>query len=43
MEVDFEGHGLGKVLVPLIVRHQLRKELPRDEQLLKERLEHDVA
>jgi uncharacterized protein YndB with AHSA1/START domain len=43
MEADFEGHGLGKVLVPLFVRRQLRKELPRDEQLLKERLEHDVA
>ncbi|MCL7426673.1 SRPBCC family protein [Streptomyces sp. NPDC052415] len=39
IEVDFEGHGLGKVLVPLVVRPQVRKELPRDEALLKERLE----
>jgi hypothetical protein len=30
---------MGKVLVPLVVRPQLRKELPRDERLLKERLE----
>ncbi|WP_030667224.1 SRPBCC family protein [Streptomyces cellulosae] len=43
MEADFEGHGLGKLLVPLFVRRQLRTELPRDEQLLKERLERDVA
>ncbi|MEV0640383.1 SRPBCC family protein [Streptomyces sp. NPDC050619] len=43
LEIDFEGHGLGKVLVPLVVRPQLRKELPRDEQLLKERLEQRTA
>ncbi|MFJ8538484.1 SRPBCC family protein [Streptomyces sp. NPDC093591] len=39
IELDFEGHGLGKLLVPLVVRPQVRKELPRDEQLLKDRLE----
>ncbi|MFJ8632993.1 SRPBCC family protein [Streptomyces sp. NPDC093568] len=39
IEVDFEGHGIGKVLVPLVVRPQVRKELPRDERLLKDRLE----
>jgi uncharacterized protein YndB with AHSA1/START domain len=43
IDVDFEGHGLGKVLVPLVVRPQLRKELPRDEQLLKDQLEHPTA
>jgi uncharacterized protein YndB with AHSA1/START domain len=43
LEVDFEGHGMGKVLVPLVVRPQLRKELPRDEQLLKERLEYPTG
>jgi uncharacterized protein YndB with AHSA1/START domain len=43
LEIDFEGHGLGKLLVPLVVRPQLRKELPRDEQLLKERLERGMA
>ncbi|NUP21768.1 MAG: hypothetical protein HOZ81_38020 [Streptomyces sp.] len=39
IDLDFEGHGVGKVLVPLVVRPQVRKELPRDEQLLKARLE----
>lgn len=43
IEIDFEGHGLGKVLVPLVVRPQVRKELPRDEQLLKQRLEAPTA
>ncbi|MFC8142665.1 SRPBCC family protein [Streptomyces paradoxus] len=39
IDIDFEGHGMGKVLVPLVVRPQVRKELPRNEQLLKDRLE----
>jgi uncharacterized protein YndB with AHSA1/START domain len=39
MELDFEGKGMGKVLVPLVVRPQTRKELPHNERLLKERLE----
>ncbi|MET7477661.1 SRPBCC family protein [Streptomyces sp. NPDC005648] len=43
MELDFEGHGVGKVLLPLVVRPQVRKELPRNEQLLKDRLEHGAA
>ncbi|EFL35159.1 conserved hypothetical protein [Streptomyces viridochromogenes DSM 40736] len=40
IDVDFEGHGVGKMLVPLVVRPQVRKELPRNEQLLKDHLEH---
>ncbi|MFC9925117.1 SRPBCC family protein [Streptomyces sp. NPDC127190] len=40
MDLDFEGHGIGKVLLPLVVRPQIRKELPHNEHLLKERLEH---
>lgn len=36
--LDFEGHGLGKLLVPL-VRSQSRKQVPKDQQRLKERLE----
>jgi uncharacterized protein YndB with AHSA1/START domain len=40
MEVDVEGHGIGKVLVPLVVKPQLRKELPHNERMLKQRLEH---
>ncbi|MET9828240.1 SRPBCC family protein [Streptomyces sp. NPDC006385] len=39
IDIDFEGHGVGKLLVPLVVRPQIRKELPRDEQLLKDKLE----
>jgi uncharacterized protein YndB with AHSA1/START domain len=38
LELDFEGHGLGKLLVPL-VRRDARKHVPEDQQRLKERLE----
>jgi uncharacterized membrane protein len=37
--VDFEGHGIGKVLVPLLVRRQAAKEMPDNLARLKERLE----
>lgn len=37
--VDFEGHGIGKLLVPLVVRRQTAKEMPVNCQHLKERLE----
>ncbi|SNX64337.1 polyketide cyclase/dehydrase/lipid transport protein [Streptomyces sp. TLI_55] len=43
IEIDFEGHGIGRALVPLVVRPQVRKELPRDEQLLKECLERPTG
>ena len=43
MDLDFEGHGIGKLLLPLVVRPQARKEMPRNEQMLKERLEHTAA
>jgi hypothetical protein len=36
--IDFEGHGIGKLLVPLVVR---RKETPNNLSRLKERLEND--
>jgi hypothetical protein len=39
IELDFEGHGLGKLLVPLVFRRQAQRELPRNVQNLKERLE----
>ena len=39
IELDFEGHGIGKLLVPLMVRRQAKDELPRDTQHMKERLE----
>ena len=39
IDVDFEGHGIGKVLVPLVVRPQAAKEMPANLQRLKDRLE----
>jgi uncharacterized protein YndB with AHSA1/START domain len=38
LELDFEGHGLGKALQPLVMS-QARKQVPKDQQQLKERLE----
>jgi hypothetical protein len=37
--VDFDGHGIGKVLVPLLVRPEARKEMPGNLARLKQRLE----
>ena len=37
--VDFTGHGMGKLLVPLIVRRQAAKEMPGNMKRLKQRLE----
>jgi hypothetical protein len=39
MALDFEGHGIGKLLIPLVVRRQARSEMPRSQQRLKKRLE----
>jgi hypothetical protein len=38
--VDFDGHGIGKLLVPLVVRRQARNEMPANLAALKQRLEH---
>jgi uncharacterized protein YndB with AHSA1/START domain len=38
--VDFEGHGIGKLLVPLVIRSEARKEMPTNLATLKQRLEH---
>jgi uncharacterized protein YndB with AHSA1/START domain len=38
-ELDFEGHGIGRLLVPLVVRRQAAKELPESHANLKKRLE----
>ncbi|OKK22484.1 hypothetical protein AMK16_05015 [Streptomyces sp. CB00455] len=43
LSLDFEGHGLGKALVPLVVRRFARKEMPRGEEKLKHLLEHSTA
>jgi uncharacterized protein YndB with AHSA1/START domain len=42
-EIDFEGHGIGKLLVPLVVRRGARDEMLKSHQALKERLESDAA
>jgi hypothetical protein len=37
--VDFDGHGIGKLLVPVIIRRQAEKEMPANLQALKQRVE----
>jgi len=37
--LGFEGHGIGKLLIPLVVRRQARKQLPQNTAKLKEVLE----
>ena len=37
--IDFTGYGIGKLLVPLLVRPQARREMPANARRLKERLE----
>jgi hypothetical protein len=39
IEVDFEGHGIGTLLVPLGVRRQARNEMPINLRTVKQRLE----
>jgi uncharacterized protein YndB with AHSA1/START domain len=43
IDVDFEGRGMGKLLVPLVVRPRARKEMPKNEQTLKHLLEHSAS
>ena len=39
ISVDFTGHGIGKILVPLMVRREARKEMPDNMAALKHRME----
>jgi uncharacterized protein YndB with AHSA1/START domain len=39
IELDLQGHGIGKLLLPLVVNSQARREMPQNMQRLKERLE----
>jgi len=39
IELELVGYGIGKLLVPLVVRSQARKEMPANLRNLKERLE----
>jgi uncharacterized membrane protein len=41
IELDLEGHGMGKLIAPL-ARSQARKEVPKNQAQLKERLESGV-
>ncbi|HET9104467.1 MAG TPA: SRPBCC family protein [Solirubrobacteraceae bacterium] len=37
--LDFVGHGIGKILVPLIVRRQAARDMPANMRQLRQRLE----
>lgn len=39
IELELQGHGIGKLLLPLVVRRQAQREVPENAQRLKERLE----
>jgi hypothetical protein len=39
ISVDFAGHGVGKILVPLMVRREARKEMPGNMKVLKQKIE----
>jgi uncharacterized protein YndB with AHSA1/START domain len=39
ISVDFTGHGIGKILVPLMVRREARKEMPENVAALKRLIE----
>jgi hypothetical protein len=39
INVDFTGHGMGKILVLLMVRREARKEMPDNMAALKKRME----
>ena len=39
ISVDFTGHGVGKILVPLMVRREARKEMPANMAALKQKME----
>jgi uncharacterized protein YndB with AHSA1/START domain len=43
IRLDFEGHGMGMLLVPLVVRRQAKAELPTTTLKLKEVLESGTA
>ena len=38
IEVDFTGHGIGKLLVPPVVRPQAAREIPQNMRRLQQRL-----
>ena len=42
ISIDFQGQGIGKLLVPLVVRREARREVPANLATLKARLERSV-
>jgi len=42
LELDFEGSGAGRLLLP-VVRREARKQVPKDQQKLKQQLESGAA
>ena len=43
IELDFEGHGIGTLLVPLVVRRQAKAEMVQSMRKLKEVLERETS
>jgi Polyketide cyclase / dehydrase and lipid transport len=43
ISVDFTGHGIGKILVPLVVRREAVKEMPANLAALKRRVEQQPS
>jgi len=41
ISVDFMGHGIGKILVPMTVRREARKEMPENMAALKRLIENN--
>jgi hypothetical protein len=41
LNLELEGHGIGRVLLPLFVRRQAKNEMPLNAQNLKKLLESD--
>lgn len=39
IELELQGHVIGNLLLPLVVRRQAQREMPENAQRLKERLE----
>lgn len=39
IKLDLQGHGIGKLLLPLFIHRRAAQEMPRNMQKLKERLE----
>ena len=42
IELDLQGHGIGKLLVPLFVQRRAQQEMPRNMQNLKAQLERSA-